>query len=196
MHVIKRDGNRQPVRFDKITSRIDKLCQGLDRNYVDVGLIAQKVVAGVHNDVRTSQLDDLACETAAYMTTQHPDYGKLAARLAVSNLHKSTEPSFAKTVEQLHSYVDPNSGEPAPLISDETLEIATEFAKELDEAIKHENDYEYDFFGFRTLERSYLLRMDGAVIERPQHMLMRVAIGIHKRDMRAVLETYNLMSSK
>ncbi|KAG8466880.1 hypothetical protein KFE25_008259 [Diacronema lutheri] len=196
MHVVKRDGTHQPVRFDKITSRIDKLCHGLDRAYVDIGLIAQKVVAGVHNGVRTSQLDDLACETAAYMTTQHPDYGKLAARLAISNLHKQTEPSFAKTVATLHSYVDPHTGEQAPLVSDETLALATEHAATLDDAIKHERDFEYDFFGFRTLERSYLLRMDGRVVERPQHMLMRVALGIHKSDLPAVLETYSLMSAK
>lgn len=177
MHVIKRDGTHQPVRFDKITSRIDKLCYGLDRSYVDVGMIAQKVVAGVHSGVRTSQLDDLACETAAYMTTQHPDYGKLAARLAVSNLHKQTEPSFVKTIAKLHSYVDPHTGEHAPLVSDETLALATQHAAELDSAIQHDRDFDYDFFGFRTLERSYLLRMNNEVVERPQHMLMRVALG-------------------
>jgi hypothetical protein len=181
MYVIKRNGAHEPVAFDKISARIEKLCYGLDRSYIDVGVIAQKVVAGVHTGVRTAQLDDLACETAAYMTTQHPDYGKLAARLAISNLHKSTEPSFAATVGLLHSYVDPLTNESAPLVSDETLAIAREHAATLDGAIKHERDFEYDFFGFRTLERSYLLQMAGKVVERPQHMLMRVAIGARRR---------------
>jgi ribonucleoside-diphosphate reductase alpha chain len=196
MLVVKRDGRREPVAFDKITARIKKLCYGFDPAHVDPVVVSQKVVLGVYNGVSTFQLDDLASETAAFLTTQHPDYGKLAARIAVSNLHKQTCKSFSETMLKLHAYVNPKTGEHAPLISDEIRDIITEHAERLNGAIVYDRDFEYDYFGFKTLEKSYLQKMDGKIAERPQQMLMRVALGIHKRDIDAVIESYHLMSEK
>ncbi|KAG8465399.1 hypothetical protein KFE25_002706 [Diacronema lutheri] len=196
MFVVKRDGRHEPVMFDKITARIKKLCYGFDPAVIEPVIIAQKVIVGVFNGVSTVQLDDLAAQTAAYMTTQHPDYARLAARIAVSNLHKMTDKSFAATMRKLHEYVDPKTGKRASLVSDEVVQIIDENAAQIDGWIVYDRDFEYDYFGFKTLERSYLLRMHGQVVERPQHMLMRVSIGIHKRDMASVLETYNYMSER
>ena len=196
MLVVKRDGRREPVAFDKITARIKKLCYGFDPAHVDPVVVSQKVVLGVYNGVSTFQLDDLASETAAFLTTQHPDYGKLAARIAVSNLHKQTCKSFSETMLKLHAYVNPKTGEHAPLISDEIRDIITEHAERLNGAIVYDRDFEYDYFGFKTLEKSYLQKMNGKIAERPQQMLMRVALGIHKRDIDAVIESYQLMSEK
>ena len=196
MLVVKRDGRREPVAFDKITARIKKLCYGFDPAHVDPVVVSQKVVLGVYNGVSTFQLDDLASETAAFLTTQHPDYGKLAARIAVSNLHKQTCKSFSETMLKLHAYVNPKTGEHAPLISDEIRDIITEHAERLNGAIVYDRDFEYDYFGFKTLEKSYLQKMNGKIAERPQQMLMRVALGIHKRDIDAVIESYHLMSEK
>eukprot|EP00871_Galdieria_phlegrea_P003490 jgi/Galph1/4141/GphlegSOOS_G2853.1 len=195
MHVIKRDGRKQPVKFDKITARIKKLAYGLDP-MVDIIEVTQKVCAGVYNGVTTSELDDLAAETAAYMSTKHHDYSLLASRIAVSNLHKNTLKSFSKTIELLYRYQSPKTGTAAPLIADDVYEIVMQNAQLLNDAIIYDRDFSYDYFGFKTLERSYLLRIDGKVIERPQHMLMRVAVGIHKQDMDAALETYDNMSRK
>lgn len=189
MFVVKRDGRQEPVMFDKITARIKKLCYGFDPAVIDPVIIAQKVIIGVFNGVSTVELDDLAAQTAAYMTTQHPDYARLAARIAVSNLHKMTDKSFAATMRKLNGYVDPKTGKHAALVSDEVLEIIEENAEKIDGWIVYDRDFDYDYFGFKTLERSYLLRMHGNVVERPQHMLMRVSIGIHKRDLESVLET-------
>jgi ribonucleoside-diphosphate reductase alpha chain len=196
MLVVKRDGKKEPVAFDKITARIKKLCYGFEPKHVDAIVVAQKVVAGVYDGVTTAQLDDLASETAAFLTTQHPDYGRLAARIAVSNLHKQTEKSFSDTMSKMHKYVDPRTQEPAPLISDELHELIVENSERLNAAIVYDRDYDYDFFGFKTLERSYLLKMHGQVVERPQHMLMRVALGIHMGDLDAAVETYHLMADK
>ena len=196
MLVVKRDGKKEPVAFDKITARIKKLCYGFDPAHVDPVVVSQKVVLGVYNGVSTFQLDDLASETAAFLTTQHPDYGKLAARIAVSNLHKQTCKSFSETMLKLHAYVNPKTGEHAPLISDEIRDIITEHAQQLNGAIVYDRDFEYDYFGFKTLEKSYLQKMNGKIAERPQQMLMRVALGIHKRDIDAVIESYHLMSEK
>ena len=196
MNVVKRDGRKEPVSFDKITQRIDKLCYGLSTDHVCATQIAQKVIQGVYDGVTTMALDDLAAETAAYLTTQHPDYSRLAARIAVSNLHKMTSDSFSKVMTALHAYINPKNGQRAPLISDEVLEIATANKERLDAAIDYQRDYEYDFFGYKTLEKSYLLRLDGAPAERPQQMLMRVSLGIHKADIEAAIETYHLMSEK
>jgi ribonucleoside-diphosphate reductase alpha subunit len=193
--VVKRDGRRQPVKFDKITARIKKLAYGLDP-IVDVTEVAQKVCMGVYDGVTTSELDDLAAETAAYMSTKHHDYSLLAARLAVSNLHKNTTKSFSDTVARLHGYVSPKNNQPAPLIADEAAAFVAKHAELLDAAIIYDRDFSYDYFGFKTLERSYLLRIDGRVIERPQHMLMRVSVGIHLGDLDSILETYDAMSSK
>ncbi|KAA8496054.1 Ribonucleoside-diphosphate reductase large subunit [Porphyridium purpureum] len=193
--VVKRDGRRQPVKFDKITARIKKLAYGLDE-LVDVTEVAQKVCAGVYDGVHTSELDDLAAETAAYMSTRHSDYSLLASRIAVSNLHKNTLKSFSQTVTLLYDFVLPKTGQKAPLISDDAYDVIQKHAETLDAAIIYDRDFCYDYFGFKTLERSYLLRMNGQVVERPQHMLMRVAVGIHMHDIPSVLETYEMLSQK
>lgn len=194
-HVIKRDGRRQPVKFDKITARIKKLAYGLDP-MVDVTEVTQKVCTGIFDGVTTSALDDLAAETAAYMSTKHHDYSLLASRIAVSNLHKNTTKSFSETVEILHAYVSPHTKVDAPLVSDELYNFVMENRDTIDAAVIYDRDFSYDYFGFKTLERSYLLRMNGKVMERPQHMLMRVACGIHGADLESALETYNALSSK
>jgi len=141
-------------------------------------------------------LDNLAAETAASLTTRHPDYALLASRIAVSNLHKNTNKSFSKTMEALYNYVDPKTKQNAPLIADDVYEIIKKNAQELDSTIIYDRDFGYDYFGFKTLERSYLLRINGQVVERPQHMIMRVAVGIHKDDIASVIETYNFMSER
>jgi ribonucleoside-diphosphate reductase alpha chain len=196
MLVIKRDGRRESVKFDKITARIEKLCYGLDLKYISPVEVAMKVINGLYDGVSTVQLDNLAAETAATMTTKHPDYAKLAARLAISNLHKVTSKSFSNTMKRLYTYVDPKTGENAPLVSKEAWKVVRDHAAELDEAIIYDRDFSYDYFGFKTLERSYLMKIDGKVVERPQHMLMRVAVGIHGEDIPAAIETYNLLSEK
>ncbi len=196
MQVIKRGGKKEEVSFDKITARIKKLCYGLDLRYVDYFEIAKKVVLGLYDGVTTTELDNLAAETAATMATIHPDYAILAARIAVSNLHKNTDKSFAKTMKALYNYIDPKTGEKAGLLGDETFEVMWKYRDELDSALIYDRDYEFEYFGFKTLERSYLLRMKGRVVERPQQMLMRVAVGIHGENIEAAIETYNLMSEK
>ena len=196
MLVVKRDGHRESVKFDKITARIEKLCYGLDPKFVNPVEVAMKVINGLYDGVSTQELDNLAAEIAATLTTRHPDFAKLAARIAVSNLHKVTSKSFSNTMKRLYQHVDPKNGQNAPLISKETWKVIKEHAAELDEAIIYDRDFSYDFFGFKTLERSYLMKIDGKTVERPQHMLMRVAVGIHGSDVPAAIETYNLMSEK
>ena len=195
MRVLKRDGRKEAVKFDKITARIEKLCYGLSE-YVDQVSVAKRVIDGVYDGVTTSELDNLAAETAASMTIKHPDYANLAARIAVSNLHKSTKKSFSETVQGLYEYINPETGKPAPLIADDVFEIIEKNAEFLDSQLIYDRDFSYDYFGFKTLERSYLLRMHGKIVERPQHMLMRVSIGIHKDDLESAIETYELMSKK
>jgi len=196
MLVLKRDGRRESVKFDKITSRIERLCYGLDMNYVDPTSVAKRVIDGLYDGVTTEELDHLAAETAASMTTKHPDYATLAARIAVSNLHKKTSKSFANTMKRLYTYVDAKTGENASMISNEVYEFIRKNAAILDSAIIYDRDYGYDYFGFKTLEKSYLLKVDGKIVERPQHMLMRVSCGIHAGDIDAAIETYNLMSER
>jgi ribonucleoside-diphosphate reductase alpha subunit len=196
MLVVKRDGHRESVKFDKITARIEKLCYGLDPKFVNPVEVAMKVINGLYDGVTTQELDNLAAEIAATMTTKHPDFAKLAARIAVSNLHKVTSKSFSNTMKRLYTYIDPKTGENAPLISKETWKVIKEHAAELDAAIISDRDFGYDYFGFKTLERSYLMKIDGKTIERPQHLLMRVAVGIHGNDIPAAIETYNLLSEK
>ncbi|HEY9047130.1 MAG TPA: ribonucleoside-diphosphate reductase subunit alpha [Ohtaekwangia sp.] len=196
MLVLKRDGHRESVKFDKITARIEKLCYGLDPKFVNPVEVAMKVINGLYDGVSTQELDNLAAEIAATMTTKHPDFAKLAARIAVSNLHKVTSKSFSNTMKRLYTYVDPKTGQNAPLISKETYKVIKEHAAELDEAILYDRDFSYDYFGFKTLERSYLMKVDGKTVERPQHLLMRVAVGIHGEDIPAAIETYNLLSEK
>ena len=196
MLVLKRDGHRESVKFDKITARIEKLCYGLDPKFVNPVEVAMKVINGLYDGVSTQELDNLAAEIAAAMTTRHPDFAKLAARIAVSNLHKVTSKSFSNTMKRLYQYVDPKTGQNAPLISKETWRIIKEHAAVLDEAILYDRDFSYDYFGYKTLERSYLMKIDGKIVERPQHLIMRVAVGIHGEDLPAAIETYNLMSEK
>lgn len=196
MFVIKRDGTQESVKFDKITARIQKLSYGLEPTHVDPILVAKKVIDGVYDGVTTSELDNLAAETAASLTVRHPDYAQLASRIAVSNLHKNTIKSFSKTVEALYHYIDPKNGLRAALIADDVYQIVMDNAHTLDSSIIYDRDFGYDYFGFKTLERSYLLKMNNRVAERPQHMIMRVAVGIHKNDIEAVIRTYNLMSER
>lgn len=196
MLVLKRDGRRESVKFDKVTARIEKLCYGLNDHYVSPIEVAKKVIDGIYDGVTTVELDNLAAETAASLTTRHPDYAILAARIAVSNLHKVTSKSFSNTMRRLHTYEDPKNGDNASLIARDVWEVIHKHAATFDSAIIYDRDYNYDYFGFKTLERSYLLRLDGKVVERPQHMLMRVAVGIHKEDVDAAIETYNLLSER
>ncbi|VFQ96066.1 unnamed protein product [Cuscuta campestris] len=196
MYVVKRDGRQEAVSFDKITAKLQKLSYGLSPEHCDPVLVSQKVSAGVYKGVTTSQLDELAAETAAAMTTHHPDYASLAARIAVSNLHKSTKNSFSETVKDMYYHVDDKSGRKAPLIADDVYEIIMQNASRLDSEIIYDRDFDYDYFGFKTLERSYLLKVQGKVVERPQHMLMRVSVGIHKDDIESAIKTYHLMSQR
>ncbi len=196
MHVIKRDGRRESVKFDKITARIERLCYGLDPAFVQPIEVAMKVVSGIYDGVNTVELDNLAAETAASLTTRHPDYATLAARIAISNLHKNTQKSFSATMKQLYHYVDPKTNENASLISKETYDVVKKHAALLDSTIIYDRDFGYDYFGFKTLEKSYLLKVNGKIAERPQHMLMRVSIGIHGSDIESAIETYNLLSER
>jgi len=196
MQVVKRSGKREEVSFDKITARIKKLCYGLDPNYVKPLNISMNVVQGIYDGVPTTELDNLAAETAATMATSHPDYAMLAARIAVSNLHKSSKKSFSETMEDLYNYIDPVTGQKAGLISDDFMKVVRANGDVIDSKVIYDRDYSFDYFGFKTLERSYLLRMKGQVVERPQHMIMRTAIGIHGEDLEAAFETYDLISEK
>ena len=193
MYVVKRDGRRESVKFDKITARIKKLCYGLNP-LVTPEKVAMKVIEGLYDGVTTSELDNLAAEVAATNTITHPDYALLASRIAVSNLHKNTKKSFSDTVKDLYEYSDPKTNEKASLISDEVYSLIMKNSDVLDSTIIYDRDFRYDFFGFKTLERSYLLKLNGQVVERPQQMLMRVAMGIHKDDIDSAIETYNYMS--
>lgn len=195
MYVVKRDGRKELVMFDKITARVRKLCYGLN-GLVDPLKVTMRVIEGLYDGVTTSELDNLAAEIAATMTTTHPDYAKLAARISVSNLHKNTKKSFSETMKDLYEYVNPRTGKKAPLLSDEVYKVISEHAERLDSRIIYNRDFGYDYFGFKTLERSYLLKLNGQIAERPQHMLMRVSVGIHLDDLEAVIETYELMSKK
>jgi len=193
MYVIKRDGRRELVQFDKITARIKKLCYSLHES-VDPQRVAMRVIEGVYDGVSTTELDNLAAEVAATNAVTHPDYASLASRIAVSNLHKATKKSFAETMNDLYNYVDPVTGDPASLLAEDVHEIIQENAEFLDSQIIYDRDFSYDYFGFKTLERSYLLKMNGEISERPQQMLMRVSVGIHKDDLESVVKTYNMLS--
>lgn len=196
MYVVKRDKKKESVKFDKITARIQKLCYGLDPYHVNPIAVALKVIEGIYDGVTTSELDILAAEIAASLTTTHPDYALLASRIAVSNLHKNTNKSFSHNLKQLYEYVDSSNGLKAPLIADDVHAIVQEHAELLDSTIIYDRDFAFDYFGFKTLERSYLLKMDGKIAERPQQMFMRVAVGIHKNDIEAAIKTYHLLSER
>jgi len=194
MLVVKRDGRKESVKFDKITARIEKLCYGF--NLVDPIDVAKKVIEGLFDGVTTSELDNLAAETAASLTTKHPDYALLASRIAVSNLHKNTIKSFSETMRILYNYVDGKTGKNASLIADDVWEVIEKNAELLDSTIIYDRDFGFDYFGFKTLEKSYLLKVDGKIVERPQHLFMRVSVGIHKEDVESAIKTYHLMSER
>ncbi|MBT8393677.1 MAG: ribonucleoside-diphosphate reductase subunit alpha [Bacteroidia bacterium] len=195
MYVIKRDGKKEPMMFDKITARVRKLCYGLNE-LVDPVKVAMRVIEGLYDGVTTTELDNLAAEIAATLTTAHPDYAKLAARISVSNLHKNTKKSFSEVMEDLYTYINPRTGKKAPLLADDVYKVIMDNKEKLDSTIIYNRDFGYDYFGFKTLERSYLLKLNGKIAERPQHMLMRVSIGIHLNDIDSAIETYELMSKK
>lgn len=196
MLVLKRDGRRESVKFDKVTARIEKLCYGLNTKFIEPVDIAKKVISGIYDGVTTVELDNLAAETAASLTTVHPDFAQLAARIAISNLHKTTSKSFSNTMKRMYTYIDPKTGQNASLLATDVYGVIKKNAALLDSSIIYDRDFNYDYFGFKTLERSYLMKLDGQIVERPQHMLMRVAIGIHKEDIESAIETYNLLSEK
>ncbi len=195
MEVVKRNGKREPVMFDKITERIKQQSYGLNP-LVDAIKVAMRVIEGLYDGVTTSELDNLAAETAASMTISHPDYAQLAARIAISNLHSNTNKSFSETMTAMYSYINPRTNQEAPLLSDEVYQVIKENSEFLDSHIIYNRDFNYDYFGFKTLERSYLLKINGKIVERPQQMLMRVSVGIHLNDLKSVIETYDLMSKK
>ncbi len=193
MYVVKRDGRKEAVKFDKITARIAKMCYGLDPLVSPEG-VAMKVIEGLFDGVTTTQLDNLAAEVAAAKTIDHPDYALLASRIAVSNLHKETKKSWSDVIEDMYNYIDPKTGENASLIAEDVYQVIQENKDKLDSSIIYDRDFRYDYFGFKTLTRSYLMKLEGKIVERPQHMLMRVSVGIHKTDIDAAIKTYNLMS--
>ena len=195
MKVVKRDGSLEQVKFDKISNRIKKQTYGLNTDYVDYMEVSKKVINGLYDGVSTTELDNLAAETAMSMSTVHYDYSMLAARIAISSLHKSTHKKFTDTAKSLYEYVNPKSGEKAGLISDTTYESIVKYGKEFDNMIVNDRDFNFDYFGYKTLEKSYLLKIDGKVAETPQHMYMRVAIGIWGDDINMVEKTYELLST-
>ncbi len=193
MYVVKRDGRKEAVKFDKITARIVKMCYGLDP-LVSPEAVAMKVIEGIYDGVSTTDLDNLAAEVAAAKTIDHPDYALLASRIAVSNLHKETKKTFSDVIEDMYAYIDPKTGQKAALVADDVYQIIMDNKELLDSSIIYDRDFRYDYFGFKTLTRSYLMKLEGIIAERPQQMLMRVAIGIHKADVTSAIKTYNLMS--
>ena len=193
MYVVKRDGRKEPVKFDKITARIIKMCYGLDP-LVSPEAVAMKVIEGIYDGVTTTDLDDLAAEVSAAKTIDHPDYALLASRIAVSNLHKETKKTFSEVMEDLYKYIDPKTGEKAALLAEDVYNVIMENREILDSSIIYDRDFKYDYFGFKTLTRSYLMKLNGEIVERPQQMLMRVSVGIHKGDVQSAIKTYNMMS--
>jgi ribonucleoside-diphosphate reductase alpha chain len=195
MFVVKRDGSREAVRFDKISNRVRKVTYGLNQDFVDAIEISQKVIGGIFDGISTWELDNLAAETAASLIPKHPDYSILASRIAVSRLHKTTKKKFSETIQDLYSYIDPETGKEAALISDETYEVVMNNRDKLDSAVIHDRDFNFEYFGFKTLEKSYLLKMFGKPAETPQHMYMRVAVGIWGEDIKNAIKTYELLST-
>jgi ribonucleoside-diphosphate reductase alpha chain len=196
MYVITRSGEKEPIKFDKITERIDRLTFDLNPELVDSVIISQKVIEGIYDGITTEELDKLAAETAAYLSTQHPDYSKLAGRIAVSNLHKATRGCFSENIKIMYNYVNKITGEHSPLVSKELHDVVVANAELFDKTIVDKRDFNYDYFGFKTLERAYLLKIEGKIVERPGQMLLRVAVGMHMNDIDAAIETYDLMSEK
>lgn len=207
MKVSKRNGQLETVSFDKVSERLHRLVQGFTSadqlvpalrplHKVNYLLVAQKVIEGIYDGVTTMQLDTLASETASHMSTTHPEYDEFAARIAVSNLQKQTEPDFVTLINTLHSYVNPKNGCRSPLVSDQLVDVVGTHRAAIQRALEYRRDFSYTYFGFKTLQQGYLLKMDGRIVERPQHMLMRVALGIHGHDVTSALRTYQSMSLK
>lgn len=196
MYVYTRSGEKEPIKFDKITERINSLCFGLDTEFIDPVLIAQKVIEGIYDGITTKELDQLAAETAAYLSTVHPDYNIIAGRIAVSNLHKETKGCFSENLKEMYHYVNPITGAHSPLVSKELYDVVMEHAQLLDKVLVDKRDFNYDYFGFKTLEKSYLLKMNNKIVERPGQMLLRVSIGIHLNNLDEAIKTYHLMSQK
>lgn len=194
MEVVKRDGTREYVKFEKISSRIKKQTYGLNEDYVDYFEVSKKVIAGLYDGVTTEELDRLAAETSASLVTSHPDYSTLAARIAITSLYKRVDKRFTATADKLYHYINPKTGEKAGMISDDVYKVIVKNAKELDAMVVHDRDFNFDYFGFKTLEKSYLLKMFGEVGETPQHLYMRVAVGIWLDDLEMVQKTYDMLS--
>lgn len=191
-YVIKRTSEREEVSFDKIVKRIKNLSKGLSINPT---LIAQKIINEIYDGIKTKEIDELASQLCASLGTEHPDYLELAARIEISNLHKNTSPSFSETVVILYENVDVHNN-PSPLVSKELFDVVVKNKTKLNSYIKYERDTNIDYFGLKTLEKSYLTQINNKIIERPQHMFMRVALGIHGKDIKEALKTYDLMSEK
>ena len=194
MEVVKRDGTREYVKFEKISSRIKKQTYGLNEDYVDYFEVSKKVIAGLYDGVTTEELDRLAAETSASLVTNHPDYSTLAARIAITSLYKRVDKRFTATADKLYHYINPKTGEKAGMISDEVYKVIVQHGKELDAMVVHDRDFNFDYFGFKTLEKSYLLKMFGEVAETPQHLYMRVAVGIWLDNLEMVQKTYDMLS--
>ena len=194
MEVVKRDGTREYVKFEKISSRIKKQTYGLNEDYVDYFEVSKKVIAGLYDGVTTEELDRLAAETSASLVTNHPDYSTLAARIAITSLYKRVDKRFTATADKLYHYINPKTGEKAGMISDNVYKVIVKNGKELDAMVVHDRDFNFDYFGFKTLEKSYLLKMFGEVAETPQHLYMRVAVGIWLDDLEMVQKTYDMLS--
>jgi ribonucleoside-diphosphate reductase alpha chain len=201
MRIIKRDGSQEPVSFDKVLQRIQKA--GKDLN-VQVDTLAQNIISQICDGISSSKLDELAAQLAASLSTLHPDYAILASRLTISNHHKNTPLTFAKVVHTLRNQVSTHTGKSVYYVSEELDQVAQLFSNEIEAEIQYDRDYDFDYFGFKTLEKSYLLKdTSGRILERPQHMWMRVALGIWttgsnttQEQLKQAFETYNLMSQK
>lgn len=196
MHVIKRDGRRESVSFDKVLERLRKLSYGLETSHVSCESVAQKTIEGIYNGVTTSELDSLASEIAASKAVDHPDYSILASRIIVDNIHKIVEMNFTKNAKLLFDYIDPKTNEHAPLISKEVYDIIQENDSQISGAIINDRDFDFDYFAIKTLEKSYLIKRSGVISETPQQLIMRVSLGIHKNDIKGAIETYEMMSKK
>ena len=194
MKVKKRNGELEEMRYDKITKRISVLCHDLNMEYIDPTFVTLKVTSGIYDGISTTELDVLAAETAAAMVTTHPDYAKLAGRLAVSNLHKTTPKKFSQCIKELHSFIEPKTSKESSLIDTDVYQFVMTNREILDGAIDQDRDLDFDYFGFKTLERSYLLKIGTRIVERPQYMYMRVAVGICKGDVEMALRIYDDLS--
>ena len=194
MKVKKRNGELEEMRYDKITKRISVLCHDLNMEYIDPTFVTLKVTSGIYDGISTTELDVLAAETAAAMVTTHPDYAKLAGRLAVSNLHKTTPKKFSQCIKELHSFIEPKTSKESSLIDTDVYQFVMTNKEILDGAIDQDRDLDFDYFGIKTLERSYLLKIGSRIVERPQYLYMRVAVGICKGDLYMALRIYDDLS--